>query len=220
MTTPFQPGPSLPPPAGEHGPWAWARRNLFSTWYNALLTLVLGYLLVTSLIPVLNWALIDATFIGEDSGDCHPGAACWIFIEQRLGFFVYGFYPEDERWRVNWMFLLFALTIVPQFLPGFRGKKWLAVFGVTGLPVLGFILISGGYFGLAAVETSRWGGLMLTLIIAYVGMVGALPIGILLALGRRSDMPVIRTLCVVFIESWRAVPLITILFMASVMLYH
>lgn len=218
MTTQFQPRPSLPPPLGERGLLAWARRNLFSTWYNSVLTLVLGYLLLAGLIPVINWAFIDAVFIGEGSQDCRPGGACWIFIEQRLGFFIYGFYPEDERWRVNVMFALFAIAVVPQFFSRFKWRKWLALFGLTALPVLGYLLISGGSFGLPVVETSRWGGLMLTLILAYVGMVGALPIGILLALGRRSDMPVVRSLCVVFIEAWRAVPLITILFMASVML--
>lgn len=92
------------------------------------------------------------------------------------------------------------------------------IFGMTGLPIIGYFLIPGGTFGLEVVESTKWGGLMLTLILAYIGILASLPIGILLALGRRSEMPIIRGLSVVFIEVWRAVPLITVLFMASVML--
>src|SRR5699024_8929606 len=100
----------------------------------------------------------------------------------------------------------------------FPGRKWLAILGFTVLPVAGFILIHGGIFGLRYVPTSQWGGLSLTLVLAYAGMVAAMPIGILLALGRRSNMPAIRGLSVVFIEVWRGVPLITVLFMASIMI--
>lgn len=214
----FKPAPDLPAPISNRGAIGWLRQNLFSTWYNTLLTVVIGYSLVSSLIPVINWGLIQAVFTGESADDCRPGGACWIFIEQRLGFFLYGFYPEPERWRVDICFLLLAGTLVPQFIDGFPGKRWLGLFGLLGLPVLGFVLIRGGLFGLETVATSRWGGLMLTLVLAYVGIIAALPIGTALALGRRSTMPVIRGLSIVFIEVWRAVPLITVLFMASVML--
>lgn len=216
----FQPLPDLPPPPSQRGLVGWLRQNLFSTWYNSLLTVVIGYLILASMIPVLNWAIFQAVFIGDGPEACPETGACWVFIQQRLGFFIYGFYPSAERWRVDVIFVLFALVIVPQFfqiVPS-RVKMALGIFGVTGLPVIGFIMIAGGYFDLTPVETSRWGGLMLTLILAYVGIIAALPIGIALALGRRSSMPVIRAICVTFIEVWRAVPLITILFMASVML--
>ena len=116
------------------------------------------------------------------------------------------------------MFLLLAIAFVPQFIERFPGRKWLGIFGMTGLPIIGYFLIPGGTFGLEVVESTKWGGLMLTLILAYIGILASLPIGILLALGRRSEMPIIRGLSVVFIEVWRAVPLITVLFMASVML--
>jgi len=214
----FKPAPALPPPPSQVGLMGWARQNLFSTWYNSLLTVVIGYLLVSYLTPVINWAFIQAVFVGESSADCRPGGACWIFVHQRLGFFIYGFYPEPERWRVDICFALLALVLVPQFIPRVAGKQWLGLFGLLGLPVIAYFLIAGGHFGLEAVETSRWGGLMLTLILAFVGIIAALPIGTALALGRRSDMPVIRALSTGFIEVWRAVPLITILFMASVML--
>ena len=211
--------PDLPPPVMQRGLLRWLRENLFSTWYNSLLTVVIGYWLVATFVPLINWAFIQAVFTGSGPDACNPHGACWVFVEQRLGFFIYGFYPAEFRWRPNIAFVLFALSVVPQFLPlPATIRKWLAIFGVTGLPVAAYILIAGGHFGLEAVPTSRWGGLMLTLILAYVGILAALPIGVVLALGRRSQMPVIRGICVIFIEFWRAVPLITILFMASVML--
>jgi len=214
-----QPQPDLPPPVAERGALKWLCENLFSTWYNSLLTVVVGYWLLTTLIPLIDWAFISAVFSGDGPEACAPGAACWVFVQQRLGFFIYGFYPDELWWRPNLVFALFALAVVPQFLPIAAAiRKWLAIFGLTGLPVAAYFLIAGGHFGLESVDTSRWGGLMLTLILAYVGIIAALPIGTLLALGRRSEMPIIRGICVVFIEFWRAVPLITILFMASVML--
>ncbi len=214
-----QPLPDLPAPANHRGAIGWLRENLFSSWLNSLVTLILGYALITNLAPLLQWAFIDSVFSGDGPEACRPEGACWIFVQQRLGFFIYGFYPAELWWRPNLAFVLFALAVVPQFfpIPGVI-RKWLAIFGATGLPIAAFILINGGYFGMESVPTSRWGGLMLTLILAYVGILAALPIGVLLALGRRSDMPVIRGICVIFIEFWRAVPLITILFMASVML--
>lgn len=214
----FEPAPSLPPPARDRGVVGWLRNNLFSSWINSLVTVALGYFLISALIPVLQWGVINAVFIGDGPDACVPGGACWVFIEQRLGFFIYGFYPDPERWRVDVMFVLFAVTVLPQLIERFPFKRALGVFGLTGLPVIGYVLIAGGYFGLEPVRTDRWGGLMLTLILAYVGIIAALPIGTALALGRRSKMPIIRAICVTFIEVWRAVPLITILFMASVML--
>lgn len=208
----------MKPPKKLLGPVAWMRMHLFSSWYNTLLTLIVGYLLVTSVGPTLNWLFLEADFKGSEPSDCTGGGACWLFIGQRLNFFIYGFYPNELQWRVDVMYALLALSFVPQFIENFPGRKWLGIFGITGLPVVGYFLIPGGSFGLEVVDSAKWGGLMLTLIIAYIGIIASLPIGILLALGRRSDMPIIRGLCVVFIEVWRAVPLITVLFMASVML--
>lgn len=208
----------MSPPKKILSPVKWMRLHLFSSWYNTLLTLAVGYLVVTSIGPLLNWVFLDATFSGEGPEACVGEGACWLFISQRLNFFIYGFYPDELQWRVDVMFLLLALSFVPQFIDSFPGRKWLGLFGMTGLPVIGYFLIPGGSFGLEPVESSKWGGLMLTLILAYIGILASLPIGVLLALGRRSDMPIVRGLCVVFIEVWRAVPLITVLFMASVML--
>ncbi|MFO7527747.1 MAG: amino acid ABC transporter permease [Marinobacter sp.] len=209
---------TMKPPKKTLHPVVWMREHLFSTWYNSLLTVLVGYLLVTSVGPLVSWVFLDANFRGSEPSDCTGAGACWLFVSQRLNFFIYGFYPDELQWRVDAMFILLAVAFIPQFIERFPGRKWLGLFGITGLPVIGCFLIPGGLFGLESVESTKWGGLMLTLILAYIGILASLPIGILLALGRRSEMPIIRGLSVVFIEVWRAVPLITVLFMASVML--
>jgi general L-amino acid transport system permease protein len=136
----------------------------------------------------------------------------------RLNQFIYGFYPDAEQWRVNAAFLLLAASIAWLLLPRLPYKKMVGAFLITGYPLLAWWLFSGGLLGLPLVETHLWGGLMLTLVIAFVGILLSLPLGILLALGRRSELPVIKAFCIIFIELWRGVPLITVLFMASVML--
>jgi general L-amino acid transport system permease protein len=213
-----RPRPSLPPPITAVGPLGWLHRNLFSSPLNAVLTvtaLVLLYLLIP---PVIRWAFLHADWRGDSREACTSGGACWVFIRVRFNQFMYGFYPEAERWRVNLTLLLAMLPAVLLFIKTFPYKRWLAVYLLLVYPVLAFFLLTGGVFGLPPVETSRWGGLLLTLVIASVGMTAALPLGILLALGRRSELPVIRAISVVFIEFWRGVPLITVLFMSSVML--
>lgn len=210
--------PDLPPPRLQIGVVGWLRQNLFNGWYNSLLTIVAVYLLARYAIPAFEWAVVDGRFLGADASACVPDAACWPFVAERFDFFIYGFYPEELRWRVNTVFILLAVSFAPQFIERFPGRRWLGIFGLTGFPVIGLVLIHGGVPGLETVPTSKWGGLMLTLSLAYGGILAALPLGTLLALGRRSTMPVIRGISVVFIEIWRAVPLITVLFMASVML--
>jgi len=194
------------------------RENLFSSPLNIALTILAAYILYTLVPPIIEWAFLKADFVGTSQKDCESGGACWVFVGNRLGFFIYGFYPEALRWRVNTCFLLLAIVLVPQFFEAIPGRKWLGLFGLTLFPIIVGVLMLGGTMGLEHVPTNKWGGIMLTLVLSYVGIVAALPIGTLLALGRRSDMPVIRTICVVFIELWRGVPLISVLFMASVML--
>ena len=140
-----------------------------------------------------------------------------MFIEQRLGQFLYGFYPGDQTWRLNLSFVLLLGLILWLAIPKLPAKTWVAGFTLLVYPFIAFLLLRGG-LGLEPVETHKWGGLSLTLVLAVVGIVASLPLGILLALGRRSDMPIVRTLSVIYIEVWRGVPLITVLFMASVML--
>ncbi len=206
-----------PPPAGG-GPLRWLRRNLFSSPFNGALTLIVLYLLYLAVPPLAAWAVIEADWRGETRDDCTGAGACWVFVNARLGQFLYGFYPEAERWRVNTAFALFAVAAAAILVPGMRGKAWFGGFLLLVYPVIAFYLFVGGVFGLPVVETGKWGGLTLTLVVAGVGIIASFPLGVLLALGRRSRMPVIRGFSVAFIELWRGVPLITVLFMASVML--
>jgi general L-amino acid transport system permease protein len=157
---------------------------------------------------------------GSDREVCiSPDAgACWAFVRAKFAQFIYGRYPLGERWRVDLVFLLLAGGLVPFAIPSAPRKGLNALFLFVIFPILAFILLVGGMFGLREVDTPLWGGLLVTLVVSYVGMVASLPLGILLALGRRSRMPIVRTFCVAFIELWRGVPLITVLFMASVML--
>ena len=208
---------ALPPPNHRRGLVAWIRQNLFPNWWNGLLTLMLAYLLLPLLWSALDWAIFSANWQGSSRADCAQGGACWVFIESRLGQYLYGFYPADQYWRINLAFAGLAVLLALLIWPRTPRKGWLALFTLLVFPVIAFVLIHGGA-GLEVVETNRCGGLMLTLVLAVVGIVVALPFGILLALGRRSHMPVISSLSTVYIEFWRAVPLITVLFMASVML--
>lgn len=210
--------PDLPPPALSVGVVGWLRANLFSSWFNTLLTLFAAYLVWLIVPPLIQWALIDADWTGTTRADCTSGGACWVFVQQRFGQFMYGFYPSELRWRVDLTLWLAIIGAAPLFVPQMPRKAMYGLAFLVVYPVLAYWLLHGGFFVLSTVSTSQWGGLMLTLVIAAVGIAGALPLGILLALGRRSDMPAIRVICVTFIEFWRGVPLITVLFMSSVML--
>ncbi len=210
--------PDLPPPASETGTVGWVRQNLFSSPLNIGLTVIALYIIYIGVIPLIDWALTSADFAGSSRNDCTSGGACWVFIADRLNFFFYGFFPKAEYWRINTVFLLLALLIVPQLFDATPYKNWLGWFLLIGFPVVSYFLLIGGSFGITHVETEKWGGVMLTLVLSFVGIVAALPFGVLLALGRRSEMPVIRGICIAFIELWRGVPLISVLFMASVML--
>nr|WP_145553885.1 amino acid ABC transporter permease [Yersinia bercovieri] len=196
----------------------WARKNLFSSWSNSLLTLLCLWLMWQLIPPLLNWTIFNANWLGTSRTDCTREGACWVFIHARFGQFMYGLYPIEQRWRINTTLIIGLLTLLPLFWRAMpRRGRYLAVWMVA-YPLLVWVMLYGGFLGLSRVETRQWGGLTLTLIIAAVGIAGALPLGILLALARRSSMPVVRILSVVFIEFWRGVPLITVLFMSSVML--
>ncbi|MFI8226271.1 amino acid ABC transporter permease [Pseudomonas sp. NPDC085632] len=197
--------PDMPPPNSSIGVVAWMRANMFSSWLNTLLTLFAFYLIYLVVPPILSWAIIDANWVGTTRADCTKDGACWVFIQQRFGQFMYGYYPPELRWRVDLTVWLAVIGVAPLFISRFAHK---AVYGLSFLvlyPIIAYILLHGG-FGLTNVATSQWGGLMLTLVIATVGIAGALPLGIVLALGRRSNMPAIRVVCVTFIEFWRGVP--------------
>jgi len=210
--------PQAPPPLSTSGIIGWLRQNLFSSPLNAVLTILSFYLLYTVLPPLIDWVFLTSVWTGDSNQACKGiEGACWAIIPNRFGQFIYGFYPEAERWRVNLTFVLFCLNLLPILSDRIPGRAFAAVFIVAIFPIIGYVLMYGA-FGLPIVPTNQWGGLMLTLVLASVAILFSLPLGILLALGRRSEMPVIRTICIAFIELWRAVPLITVLFMASFML--
>ncbi len=211
--------PKLPPPGRTTGVIYWLRTNLFSSIPNTLLTLLTGVFLFW-LLPLLYDFLIGRAVFTGTMDDCRAETfgACWVFISSRISFMTYGFYPAAEYWRPNAVFFLALALIIPLLMPRapFKLANFVGFFVV--FPVIAVILLLGGVFGLAHTPTETWGGLMLTLVLSIVGVVGSFPIGILLALGRRSNLPIIKTFCILVIELWRAVPLITVLFMASVML--
>ncbi len=210
--------PQRAAPLASTGLVGWLRIRLFSSPLNSIATLIGLYVLYLLLVPTIDWALLRADWVGSSREACVSGGACWVFIGNRLQQFTYGFYPSDEIWRINLTFVLFVLQLLWLALPRMPAKMWLAPFMVLVFPFIAYMLLYGGWFGLTVVPTHQWGGLTLTLILAIVGIIAALPIGTLLALGRRSQMPIVRSLSVVFIEFWRGVPLITVLFMSSVML--
>lgn len=321
----------LPPPKSEVGVYGWVYHNLLYPWHNAALSIIGGALAVWAIWSVVDYVFVGSIWIGDGPEACtaDDGSvihACWVFIDARFHQFIYGpFFPEAERWRINYSFLLLALAATPLFLKqewiqrkiglgvagvatafslvayglgpavviallmfapyglafarvgtilprsdnnavigfvirmavivaaGIAGyvlgeaiiggdeavslgwiatflafglitlnrasvKSWIAFLLIFGYPFIAFFLWLGGGFGLEHVETPRWGGLFLTLVVAGIGIAVSLPVGIVFALGRRSEMPAVRAISIAFIELWRGVPLITVLFMSSVML--
>ena len=192
-------------------------KNINSNWFNALLTLLVIFLLIKTTPGLLNWLFFDADFIGVSKEECSREGACWIFVYVWFERFIYGLYPNEEIWRINFVFLtLIISTILLAYSPD-RLKKYFLIFLLISPFFLWKLILSGGNFGLEWVETNAWGGLSLTFIISIFALLFCFPIGTFLALGRRSSYPVIRYSCIGFIEFWRGVPLITVLFMASVM---
>lgn len=202
------------------GPYAWVRENLLSSPANIVMTILTCWLLFEIIPPLMNWLFLDAAYTGESRDECRAVAsgACWAFIGERLSLFTYGFYPVAERWRVNLSFILLIIAIVPILYDKVPYRKYGFYFAAAFPFIAGWLLIGG--FGLTPVETDRFGGFMLTLVIGITGIAFSLPIGILLALGRRSSMRVIRLSSICFIEFIRGVPLIALLFVASTMLNY
>jgi len=274
--------PESAPPPSTVGVLGWARAHLFPNWWNSILTLIGLYVIYVVAATVIDWAFIKAVWTGTNREAClaeavgHEVGACWAFVKAKLGQFIYGRYPDAERWRVDICYLVGALALIPMVIPSVPFKRENAIFLLGIYPVMTLILLTGGNldfgtgtwiglaiflavilavvlffsviakilevkaglvmwaiaaaclvvffavldfdFGLEHVETPLWGGLLVTLVVAITGIVASLPIGIVLALGRRSKMPIIRMFSIAFIEFWRGVPLITVLFMSSVML--
>ncbi len=192
-------------------------KNVNSTTFNAVLTLLIIFVLFKYTPPLLDWLLFDADFKGSAKEDCTSDGACWVFIKVWFKRFMYGMYPNPEQWRINTaFFILFALIGAAFFVPP-KYKKYIILFMLFIYPIIGIKLISGGIFGLKWIETGAWGGLSLTLIVSAFALILCFPIGMFLALGRRSELPIIKYSSIGFIEIWRGVPLITVLFMSAVM---
>jgi len=277
--------PSPPPPTSV-GVIGWVRQNLFSGITNTVLTLFGVYIIYLIIPPILDFALLNAVWEGENREACKDvHGACWPYIGAYFKTFMYGRYPDPERWRVNIVAIMFVIGLVPMLIPSAPFKRETIIYLFVVFPVAALILLTGGDFtyggfflpmepgetrfwieflllavvvtgvvfwlasatggnpkpavisvavifavlalifivasidfGLEVVETSVWGGLLVTMVIAVTGIAASLPIGIALALGRRSKLPIVRLISVIFIEFWRGVPLITVLFMSSVML--
>jgi general L-amino acid transport system permease protein len=224
-----RPSPGRPPggdagDAIEQGPGGttpspidWLRRNLFSSLGNTLLTFIVLAFLALTIPPFLRWAITDASIAGATRAACGGDGACWTFIRVRLPLFFYGHYPPAETWRVNAVVILLIAFGIPVMRDRVRRRGLWVLLLLTVFPVLAAILLVGGVPGLPYVDTNLWGGLMLDVIISFVTVAGSLPLGILLALGRRSELRIVRLLSVGFIELWRGVPLLTVLFMSAVM---
>lgn len=207
-----------PPPSSSRGVIRWLRVNLFSSPLNTLLTLLSIWLIVKIVLPFFDWAVVRAVTGAKSTADCRApeAGACWAFIYEKWRFILFGVYPTDQHWRPA----VVIVIIIALLVAGCDKRLWgwaLAALWFVGMAAVA-VLMWGGVLGMPFVENTMWGGLALTLIIAMVGMIAGFPLAIVLALGRRSDLPAIRALCVGFIELVRGVPLISVLFMASVML--
>ena len=194
----------------------WARTNLFGSWPETVATLLILWILWQTVPPFIDWAFLDAVW-KPDPKACRAGeGACWGFIAEKHRFILFGTYPYELHWRPALAtVILIGLWVFSAFRMFWR--SWLVLVWFFGLTLIG-VLMWGGVLGMQYVENERWGGLILTLLLTTFGLAIAFPLSILLALGRRSEMPVIRGLCVGYIELIRGVPLISLLFMASVML--
>ncbi len=209
--------PLLPPPANLVGFWPTIRQMFFTSTGGALLGLVVGALLFWAAWNIFDWAVLRAVWSAPDRELCNVegGGACWPFIFAKFHQWIYGFYPIDERWRVNIVYVMGAISLAGLLIPAVPFKGWNALFFFVAFPVITFFLVSGGYFGLTFVETTQWGGLLVTLVLAVTAIVVSVPLGIFLALGRRSTMPIVSLLSTIFIETVRGVPLVLVLFMAA-----
>lgn len=214
-----------PPPASMSGAVGWLRENLLSTPFNVVMTILIVLLALWIIPGLLNFLLIDAVWTGADRDACReivqnrPIGACWPFAWERLAYFTYGSYPIAERWRVDVFFAMLAVGVFWLLWLKAPRRDLAAYYCFIVLPICSYILLSGfEAIGLPHVDTVLWGGVLVTIVVSAVGIVVSLPIGILLALGRRSDMPTVKLFSVLFIEFVRGVPLVTVLFMASVML--
>ncbi len=205
---------AIKPPVASVGVIGWARANLFDGWFNSILTVVTIFFLWKIVPPLFRWLFIDSVWLTTGQACRDTSGACWSIISKNFRFILFGFYPYELQWRpLLAMFILFGLLFYSRNRE--HWKKPLAYAWVAGLFTMG-LLMKGGLFGLAPVESTQWGGLPLTLLLSVFGLTAAYPLGVVLALGRQSEMPAVKWLCILYIELIRGVPLISLLFMSSI----
>ena len=205
-------------PAATSGAIFWRlARALFGSRGNAALSLVMLALFWFTLPPLFRWAVARATWDGLKRSACAPDGACWAFVHARFALFIYGRYPAPEHWRVDLVLMLLGVLCTGTLFARRHRGWWLTALLVI-MPAVGGTVLVGGVFGLAFVYTGDWGGLMLNIVLTFVAVAGALPLGVLLAFGRRSRLPIVRWSSTAFIELWRGSPLLAVLFMGLIML--
>jgi general L-amino acid transport system permease protein len=204
----------IKPPVTQVGAIGWVRTNLFKGWFNSILTLITVYFLWVIIPPLIRWTFIDSLWFSTGAECQQSDGACWSIIPANIRFIIFGFFPYDQQWRP---FVAMVLLVGMLFFSRNRNhwKKSLVYAWIIGLFLMG-LLMKGGLFGLSPIESNKWGGLPLTLLLSVFGLTAAYPLGVILALGRRSKMPTVRILSVIYIELIRGVPLISLLFMSSV----
>ena len=214
----FHPLPDKPAPKDIIGPIAWMRNNLFSSFFNIILTLLIGSALVSILPGILDWLFFSANWVGETQDDCTKEGACWVFISAWSKQIFYGSYPQGELWRVNLVLVLLAVVIILSFLLPQQKRNKISIPAFMALPFISLLFLDGSYLGLQQVTTNLWGGFTLNVMIAAASMILAFPLGFLWALGRQSDMPFARSVSITCIEFFRGTPILALFFMGSVML--
>jgi len=208
------PAGSIKPPLTSVGVIGWAKANLFNGVFNSILTVLALLMLWKVIPPFTRWAFVDSSWVSSAEECRAAGGACWSAISHNIRFIIFGFFPPDSQWRPLLAMILLAGLLFYSRNRNHWGKP-LGYGWIAGLFIMG-LLMKGGLFGLASVESTQWGGLPLTLLLSVFGLTAAYPLGIFLALGRQSKMPAIKTLCILYIELIRGVPLISLLFMSSV----
>lgn len=218
-------GPSRSAPITAVGPIAWMRTNLFSGWLSTAVTLVLGYLVIRAVMGFVDWAFLNAIWSvpvapngqaqTQACRELQGSGACWAVVTEKHRFMLFGTYPYEQHWRPALVCILFVALYIVSAMKRFWNWTLVPIW-VGTLTAIG-VLMWGGVLGLPYVPQERWGGLPITLILATFGLAFAFPLSILVALGRRSNLPAIKVLCVLYVELIRGVPLISLLFMASVM---
>jgi len=202
------------PPVTQIGVIGWVTHNLFNGVFNSILTIVTLFFLWKVVPPLVRWAFIDSAWHTTGQACRQAAGACWSVISMNYRFILFGFYPYGQQWRPFLaMMILFGLLFYSRDRT--HWKKPLAYAWIIGLFTMG-LLMKGGLFGLKPVESTQWGGLPLTLLLAVFGLTAAYPLGVILALGRRSKMPGVKALCILYIELIRGVPLISLLFMSAI----